>query len=1502
MENSIKRIAAALTASFVLATLPVAGPASPAPRHPARQLRAPHVLADQLQTLDGATARVYADGLVQITPKHGAQQYRWVQLADVPNRALPAAVRTPMELRLMAKLAAPKPGLYMPAEVVVTLRAGVSPASDNVRLAGSALRSLALRGAHRQSTVPQYTNDPMLNSTLADLGVTQIHRLVSSVNRSVIGARTAQASAMTHHTLLDVSNSYVLHVSGMSVPRAIARLNKVYSVAYAEPNWSVVPMHSAMLAVPQSVLAESARSDKSALRRATTASATAPALPDNYTLWSSESSQMNENATGAAAAWDEIASTFNQLPGQGEIITNVSLGDVYDSNDNAPNSYCATENRFFGPTTSLIGGQRYLNWPGFPLIPAYVSDQDGHIDPSYTTCGVDPFLEEVGLDFSLMAPLPDNLQRAGEQAAGPADLTGIAPGAQYRLVVPQAGAGGFSFSETAGALLAAAQQQPAPNVITASLGYGADGVGFAGRYLEDDPLMQAVIAQIVAQGIVVCISANDGTRAFTPVAIGPSGGSVATNLAASQAATTSLPDLILSTDPSRDLDSGAIDVGGTTLDDIFSQPLGDPSAAAFRDTGAYATTRWNGAQSYSSGFGSRVNVSAPGDGLAIAARVPGPADSTGIFISGGTSASAPETAAAAAIALQVGRLTGHPFTSAADVRALLTATASAVAPVQQSDQNLNVGPQIDVRRMVETLLAQSGHTITPHVGRVGIAQRRPISYATTQDAFFVTNTDPGYIGLRGTDDYYTGVPDGTSAFAPITIAPDWEGMPTGTQYQLIVSGKPKTVLGTGPWSRLLPSTILGAVGLPLASTSQRTVSLTYRAYSGYHTLAQAAFTLTFGPSDGTALGAPAPFVSGGVVTASSATINYDATGVRAAAFSSPEIIVSVPGHLFSTHAGGQVLWEAPLTSPKGTVTVPVDRLAGDGIYQVAILGYDTSPIAEAINFGQPLARVSDFGTFRVARAGSARPPAPTIAVAGGAVAPAHFAEVPFGSNVQVSYDVSNVSGASGATIEVSIGGPNFYSLMNTFSNPNGSIRDNNGFDTGSVAFIPVSGTKGTVTLPASQLALTSTMYQNIRVIPTNGSGAAGEASEISTILTDGITTAGGDSLTGGGGAFGAGGFAINRNGTDGLIATEDLSGVTTLQSIDQTTNTISSTIAQQAGLELSDPNMYGPYEITGAGILSGDIAMFDQRKYTDFYDYYNTQFGVYNTLADAIAGSQQPPPGLGGTRGGGSGPQTITLPSQTQGLFMHAENQDTDTVGLLGYDSASGTNQLRVFAYSAKNNSILNTIDPGMGAYEDYQIGALNFAQDTSLNKAFLVGLPWGSVCQPPIAKVVDLAGGSVTQIDTSNVHGTVDGAVIDSSTHTAFIQSVCDQSIVAIDLQTGTQSKFYMPAHSLFGDQPPDSVGIGGWQGNSLAIDPVNRLLLVSVFVPNDFFTLNYNALNQVLVYDESGNLVNTLENFSIALNSDFGNDREFLQVNPATRTAYLAAGTGNQIAVFKY
>src|SRR5262249_36940318 len=145
---------------------------------------------------------------------------------------------------------------------------------------------------------------------------------------------------------------------------------------------------------------------------------------------------------------------------------------------------------------------------------------------------------------------------------------------------------------------------------------------------------------------------------FTNAAVPPSGGTVATDLAGHGQAPTDLNDVAFSSAVSRVADSGAIDVGGSTLNDIFAAPPGDPRNPALTAPHAFHGVRYGGARSYASGFGDRVNVAAPGDNvLSLSHPTGGNAQAVQVVSEGGTSASAPEVAAAAAVVLQVARLT-----------------------------------------------------------------------------------------------------------------------------------------------------------------------------------------------------------------------------------------------------------------------------------------------------------------------------------------------------------------------------------------------------------------------------------------------------------------------------------------------------------------------------------------------------------------------------------------------------------------------------------------------------------------------------------------------------------------------------------------------------------------------------------------------------------------------------------------------------------------------------
>ncbi|MEV0804675.1 S8 family serine peptidase [Kribbella sp. NPDC050281] len=891
----------------------------------------------------------------------------------------------------------------------------------------------------------------------------------------------------------------------------------------AQPGQRVSAMSTGPKPVPAEVVG--------AARQATPKAAKTPpsALPANYGLTSSAQSFLNAGGTNAVGAFSTLQERFGQLPGAGQIITNVSIGDLTDqAMADAGDNYV----RSHGPTTIVRDGQRYLDLPAMPLIPTYTAGPDGRLDPVGSTEGQDAQLGEVLLDFGVMAPLPHDKQRPEATGDGLTDLLGIAPGAQYRLVVPKQP----TFDQIAVALLAAAGQTPRPDVITASLGFGTDTEGFPGRYLEDDPVIRNVVTTIVHQyHIVVTISSNDGTRLYTPTAVGPDGGSTPTDLVSHHEAATTIDDVAQSTTPTRVPDSGAIAVGGTTLDDIASEP------SSHNPT--FAATRTNGGTTFSSGFGTRLNVSAPSDGILVYEHTGGgSAQEVTPVLNGGTSASAPMVAAAAAVVLQASELTGHRL-SPTDVRALLERTGRAVASPPQMDRKVTVGPQLDVTAAVNEVLEKGQEQ--PRIARLSVAHR---VVTGGLGGSFLESSDPDRIDLQtgGT---------GEGLVGPITIGADVVGSTAGkTDYVLTVNGH--EFHSSVPAVRLTPSELLGAAGLPVVSDQDRDVSVAFEVRNGEHVVASAAKTLTVGPTDGTYAEALAPVAPATVRADSAVTVHYDLTGVRN--LSNPQLVVSTLGHwnpltapLFGTG------FVAPLNDLSGDVVVPASAFAGGGgIYGIGIVQRSVTGSAGTPTYGEFTAIRVDGGTA------DRRPPAPTLGPRAD-----HRLEIRRAApRFSLRYDVRSVPGATGAAVEFSAPAPTLYNALNTFTNANGDSRDQNGVNAGSVAYQPLPARSGVASLNAVDLGLGGSVAYNVRVFGTDRSGGIlGQASASSLLTVD-------DGLAPGDGRVTS--FAAQPGGTS-YAALRTPGGGESVLEYDTAAGTYGGTIT-------TDPSPESGYQVLGA--------------------------------------------------------------------------------------------------------------------------------------------------------------------------------------------------------------------------------------------------------------------------------------------------------------------------------
>ncbi|WP_425954696.1 S8 family serine peptidase [Xylanimonas sp. McL0601] len=795
--------------------------------------------------------------------------------------------------------------------------------------------------------------------------------------------------------------------------------------------------------------------------RSTAAKATAvAAVPANDGLASSFSSWLNTQGVDAIGAFVDADRYLGALPGEGQVITNVSIGDVDDD------------------TTVVKDGQRYLDIPSMPLIPTYVADASGALDPTGTVEGQDPSLGEVLLDFSMMSSLPHDRQRPEALGSGATDLLGIAPGADYRLVVAKEP----SFEGIRQAFVAAAHQTPRPTVITASLGAGTDtNIGFPGRWLEDDPAIRETLRQIVASGITVVVSANDGTRLALPASVGPDGGSTPTERTTRKAEQTTLDDVMPTSVATKVTDTGVIAAGSTTVDDTLT-------TADVRQ-GTWPTTRYNGSAAYSSGFGSRIDLSAPGDNLPSFVHVEGRGpQAVGVSLGGGTSASAPMIAAAAAVVQQAAQATGQTLTPE-QVRKVLVDTARPVATPPQADQELHVGPQIDVTRAFESVLAHK-YPVGFGAVRLSVAQRQLIP--TLQGTFFEEDTNPDAIDLAGPVDG-NDEKSGQNAVSPITFGLDLTGPTTGLDYRLVVGDR----MLTSPTAsiRVLPAELFDAAGVSMTSGATASIPVRFEAVRRGKVVAGLSRTLTFILSDGTYAQAQAPTVPGAVALGQDVTVSYDLTGVRDVV--DPRLVVSSVGH-YTPAARVDIFdaaWSVPLTGLKGTVTVPASVFAagGGGLYGVGV---------QTAVLGGVLSVYGDFRAFLVGPGADQRA-APLTFGTSQAGPDVHSMAVRRGSaQLPVRWDVRAVKGADGAALEILAPAPTLAGTLNTATNQNGTKRDDDGFNHPSSAWVELSGTHGSLPLDLDALGLTTGLQYPLRVIATKDGEPVGQASPTSFVQYD----------------------------------------------------------------------------------------------------------------------------------------------------------------------------------------------------------------------------------------------------------------------------------------------------------------------------------------------------------------------------------------------------------------
>lgn len=156
-------------------------------------------------------------------------------------------------------------------------------------------------------------------------------------------------------------------------------------------------------------------------------------------------------------------------------------------------------------------------------------------------------------------------------------------------------------------------------------------------------------------------------------------------------------------------------------------------------------------------------------------------------------------------------------------------------------------------------------------------------------------------------------------------------------------------------------------------------------------------------------------------------------------------------------------------------------------------------------------------------------------------------------------------------------------------------------------------------------------------------------------------------------------------------------------------------------------------------------------------------------------------------------------------------------------------------------------------------------AYDGTTNQAVLAQAQGAPYSTPEIA-LVNLTTRTITEF-TGIGDGYVNGLAVDSATGIACTTTETDNSAEFYNLATHSGFKVLLPI-------------IGQYSGATVAVDPVNRLFLITHPVPF--------SPGEIHVYDENGNLIESLRNFPM------GPGGFTIALNPNMRRGFIQA-TGN-------
>jgi hypothetical protein len=210
-------------------------------------------------------------------------------------------------------------------------------------------------------------------------------------------------------------------------------------------------------------------------------------------------------------------------------------------------------------------------------------------------------------------------------------------------------------------------------------------------------------------------------------------------------------------------------------------------------------------------------------------------------------------------------------------------------------------------------------------------------------------------------------------------------------------------------------------------------------------------------------------------------------------------------------------------------------------------------------------------------------------------------------------------------------------------------------------------------------------------------------------------------------------------------------------------------------------------------------------------------------------------------------------------LWSISNTQGADDVAVLELAQQGGP-----YAYLYSSNVAANTFGKPF-PFTDPNLGSTPLlAYDTQTNQGVLAGSN-GSPTTNPIVATVDLAKGKVREFTAQGV-GTVNGLAIDSSTGTACFTTQGGPFVPPM-------IEFYdLAKQTGFGvDLPGSDIGL------DVEFDPIHKLFLAAAVVDIE------NHIFNILVYDEKGNLKETIPGFNLPISPTL------IALNPGKRLGYV-------------